>query len=93
MGRSVEEMSTEWIAGSKQERGHVLRGDYGHWCAEWDGLTVDESCDEFHGGPEVLAQRISELRSMYLVLTARAKIWVLVHMGRAPRGESAVLGR
>lgn len=32
---------------SKKERGRVLTGRYSHWCYEWDGLTIDETCDEW----------------------------------------------
>jgi hypothetical protein len=30
-----------------QWRGEILTGDYRHWCADWDELPVDETCDEF----------------------------------------------
>lgn len=28
-------------------RGQLLTGRYAHWCWDWDGLPVDETCDEF----------------------------------------------
>jgi hypothetical protein len=28
-------------------RGEVLTGTYSHWCAEWDGLPIDETCYEW----------------------------------------------
>lgn len=28
-------------------RGRILRGDYAHWCPEWDGLPIDETCSEW----------------------------------------------
>ena len=32
---------------SLKTRGHTLAGKYRHWCNEFDGLPVDESCFEF----------------------------------------------
>ncbi|HZN68024.1 MAG TPA: hypothetical protein VFB66_22250 [Tepidisphaeraceae bacterium] len=29
------------------ERGHILTGRFAHYCHDWDGLTMDETCDEF----------------------------------------------
>lgn len=26
-------------------RGSMLTGDFAHWCGEWDGLPVDETCN------------------------------------------------
>jgi hypothetical protein len=38
----------EWFDDCKKWRGEVLRGNYRHWCFEWDGLPVDETTtDEF----------------------------------------------
>jgi len=28
-------------------RGELLIGKYGHWCNEWDGLPIDETCMEW----------------------------------------------
>jgi hypothetical protein len=28
-------------------RGHVLTGKWAHWCYDWDGLPIDETCGEF----------------------------------------------
>ena len=28
-------------------RGKVLTGKKAHWCNDWDGLPIDETCDEF----------------------------------------------
>lgn len=27
--------------------GAVLKGKYSHYCAEWDDLPIDETCEEF----------------------------------------------
>jgi hypothetical protein len=27
--------------------GKVLTGKFAHWCYEWDGLPIDETCEEF----------------------------------------------
>ena len=29
-----------------KERGRVLNGKFAHYCNDWDGLTVDETCME-----------------------------------------------
>jgi hypothetical protein len=36
----------EWIEDCMKYRGRVLTGDKAHWCFDWDGLPVDETCDE-----------------------------------------------
>lgn len=28
-------------------RGRVLTGEFAHWCNAWDGLPVDETCEEW----------------------------------------------
>lgn len=30
--------------------GRVLLGVQGHWCVDWDGLPIDETCGEYHLG-------------------------------------------
>lgn len=40
----------EWAEDCLKERGEVLRGQWGHWCPDWDGLTVDETCSEWRHG-------------------------------------------
>jgi len=42
---------SEWEEGCMQYRGVLLRGKHGHWCEEWDGLPVDENCDEWGKDP------------------------------------------
>lgn len=32
---------------SMLERGRVLAGEFAHFCHDWDGMTVDETCDEY----------------------------------------------
>lgn len=27
--------------------GRVLTGKYSHWCLDWDGMPIDETCPEF----------------------------------------------
>lgn len=36
---------TEWEEWCLKERGRVLTGTYAHFCIDWDGLTMDETCD------------------------------------------------
>lgn len=28
-------------------RKRVLTGKYSHWCQDWDGLPIDETCEEW----------------------------------------------
>ena len=39
--------SLEWKKICISERGKVLTGKYSHYCYEWVGATVDETCGEF----------------------------------------------
>lgn len=38
------EARAEWIADCLKWRGLVLVGKFSHWCSDWDGLVVDETC-------------------------------------------------
>lgn len=38
--------SKEWVADCMAAYGRVLTGDRSHWCYEWDGLPIDETCPE-----------------------------------------------
>lgn len=38
---------TQWQADCLHWHGRVLTGAHRHWCPDWDGLPVDESCPEF----------------------------------------------
>lgn len=38
---------THWEEDCLTYRGEVLTGQYAHWCVEWDGLPVDETCFEW----------------------------------------------
>lgn len=40
-------MSDEWIEDCKKWYGRVLTGRFAHWCYDWDGLPIDETCKEF----------------------------------------------
>lgn len=52
-GRDVAEAWTDdpwvracqWIADCMHWRGVLLTGKFSHWCWDWDGLPVDETCD------------------------------------------------
>jgi hypothetical protein len=37
----------DWKADCLKWRGHELTGQYAHWCPDWDGLPVDDTCPEF----------------------------------------------
>jgi hypothetical protein len=34
----------QWIEDCNRFLGGVLQGRFSHWCWEWDGLPVDETC-------------------------------------------------
>ncbi len=38
---------THWEQDCMKWRGQVLTGIHGHWCEDWDGLPVDETCEEW----------------------------------------------
>ncbi len=46
-GGAVSAPSKEWIEDCLKWRGVVLTGEHAHWCFDWDGLPVDETCDEW----------------------------------------------
>lgn len=35
---------TEWKEECMKWRGRLLEGKYRHWCYDWDGLPIDETC-------------------------------------------------
>ena len=37
----------EWIEDCLKYRGEILKGEHGHYCHEFDGLPVDETCPEW----------------------------------------------
>ncbi|WP_418024987.1 hypothetical protein ACNKFW_15655 (plasmid) [Paracoccus sp. TD-10] len=43
-------MSDEWERDCLHWRGRTLTGQHKHWCDEWDGLPVDETCPEWPCG-------------------------------------------
>ena len=45
---TTDAASPEWETDCLRWRGRVLTGKHAHWCFDWDGLPVDETCDEFH---------------------------------------------
>jgi hypothetical protein len=47
MWNSDEETFQRWEEDSLRYHGKVLKGKFWHWCGEWDGLPIDETCSEF----------------------------------------------
>lgn len=39
--------SQDWIDDCLEWWGGILTGRFAHWCAEWDDLPIDETCQEF----------------------------------------------
>lgn len=37
----------EFEQASQRYHGRILKGQYAHWCEDWDGLPIDETCVEF----------------------------------------------
>lgn len=40
-------IEVEWAKDCMHWRGRVLTGDKAHYCLDWDGLPVDETCLEW----------------------------------------------
>lgn len=38
---------TDWEEDCMYWWGRVLAGEHGHWCADFDDLPIDETCEEF----------------------------------------------
>lgn len=50
---------SDWAADCLKWRGKVLTGAHRHYCREWDGLPVDETCtNEWPCGCDVPARRL-----------------------------------
>jgi hypothetical protein len=45
-GNENKKVSQDWIDDCMHFYGEVLYGKNAHWCADWDDLPIDESCDE-----------------------------------------------
>lgn len=41
------ETQTDFERDCIKERGRILTGKFRHYCWEWDGMTMDETCPEF----------------------------------------------
>lgn len=39
-----------WVVDCIRYRGRVLVGEHAHYCNDWDGLVIDESCFEWPCG-------------------------------------------
>jgi hypothetical protein len=39
--------SAHWIEDCQEYRGRLLTGKHSHWCNDWDGLPIDETCPEW----------------------------------------------
>lgn len=37
----------EWIEDCMKWRRSILIGEFSHWCNGWDGIPIDETCDEW----------------------------------------------
>lgn len=46
VGTSPVGRTADFKAWSMKERGRILTGRFAHYCNDWDGLTVDETCVE-----------------------------------------------
>lgn len=43
------EYQAEWDRDCLKYRNMLLSGKFSHWCADWDGLPVDETVPEWDG--------------------------------------------
>lgn len=39
--------SPDWVEDCARWRGRLLTGRFRHWCEDWDGLPVDDTCPEW----------------------------------------------
>ncbi len=44
---AAQQPHQEWIDDCEKWRGRLLEGKWAHWCADWDGLPIDETCPEW----------------------------------------------
>jgi hypothetical protein len=51
--------SADWKQDCKHWRNRVLTGRYAHWCMDWDGLPIDETCPEW---PCICAEELKQAR-------------------------------
>lgn len=51
--------SADWKQDCMHWRRRVLTGRYAHWCMDWDGLPIDETCQEW---PCICAEELKQAR-------------------------------
>ena len=51
---------TQWQADCLHWRKRVLSGRFAHWCPEWDGLPMDETCEEWPCGCQFIGTRLAK---------------------------------
>lgn len=59
-------------------RGHVLTGDWGHWCNDWDGLPIDETTDEI-SACECLVHPVEKVDTKKVTFVAEDQDYGLHH--------------
>lgn len=42
-----EQLDMQWEKECEREHGRVLVGEHKHYCYDWDGLPIDETCKEW----------------------------------------------
>jgi hypothetical protein len=47
MWHITSDLLDEWDRDCELWRGRKLRGQFSHWCYDWDGLPVDETTEEW----------------------------------------------
>lgn len=50
MNATANTFLSEWKEECCKWQGGILKGRYSHYCWDWDGLPVDETCSEFTQG-------------------------------------------
>ena len=79
---------TEWESECLHWRGQILRGKFKHYCGDYDGLPVDETCDEWPCNCLIAPEksRLSSffLRGIHRVWNfLRGLIWPLLKIARS----------
>ena len=54
-----------WDYDSYKFHGRILTGQYAHYCYDWDGLPLDETCREFETCSCFSSQEWDEKKKLY----------------------------
>lgn len=71
-----QEHKSDWQQDCEKWRSRLLTGARSHWCNDWDGLPVDETCDEWPCGCVIFtAQEKQTASALITALTQEIAEW------------------